>query len=440
MVFNKKEMEIEGQVQNDHEELFQLHSNANKHFYLIESENNINVPPPTNSECNKLNNNLIFTNATKIEEETKNQSENFFLLNLNPKYVRWTPYEDEKLIEIVRKEGSRNWEKISEFFTNKSKRQIIYRWYKILRSSAKNKNSWTEQEDALLVSYLKNRVRKNWEACSKLIGNNRSPKSCKERWYNVLSIQHDPKSFTKKDELQLLLFVSKLGTKWSFIIQFFNNKNENQLKNRCYSILKKTATKIIQHKEYKDSNKNLPINLNSMNSLEILKFLPDAILNLKNLLGKEAFDILFTQVQNSISNANTSETTRKNSCCETNLNQNIHLSTNKTLVINICASCKTILKDHLKKRLITKVLYKKFYELNSLTNAGETNKSINLNLPYLGNGFHLDHNTREINTNYQTISNHKIDIETLKNKFLLSSNKIEALKDILSNMTQNMSL
>jgi hypothetical protein len=432
-------METEGQIQNSQNEIFQSFLNEDQIFSSIESQDNQNITPPTNSDSIKLNNNLIFTNATNAEEESKNQSSHFFSHSLNPRYVRWTPNEDKKLIEIVMNEGSRNWDKISENFTNKSKRQIIYRWYKILRSSAKDKTSWTEQEDTLLLTYVKNKVRKNWEACAKLIGTSRSAKSCKERWYNVLSIQHDPESFTAKDELRLLLLVSKLGTKWSFLVQFFNNKNENQLKNRCYSILKKTATEITQST---DSNKNLQ--LNSMNSLEILKFLPNTILNYKNLLGKETFEMIYVQVYNSLSNANTSESTRKSSCCETNLNQRIHCVTsgeNKTLVINVCLTCKTKLKEHLKKKLIAKFLNNKLNEINSFTNGGNNNSCIkNLNLPYLGNGCNLESNTQVINNNYPANSNNQVDVDILKNKFTSASNKIEALKDILSNLTQNLSL
>ena len=353
-----------------------------------------------------INNNLIYTNATKAsEEETKSE-----YCEIKPRYVRWTPYEDRKLKEIVKVHGAKNWQKISEFFSNKTTRQCIYRWYKVLKPCNKEE-IWLEEEDALLVAYIKGKGRKNWTTCAKMIGNGRSGRSCKDRWYNVLSLLHDSESFTPRDDLRLLLLVSKLGTKWSLLIRFFPNKSENQIKNRCYSLLKKCYSEQISKTIIKNASQDP-----TQKSYEFLKFLPDAIMNLKLLLGKDTFDLIYRNVFSSVTSTPTS--TRKNSCNDSNP-CNIQRNSAQ-IVINVCNTCKTKLKEHLKKKLMAKILQNSIPAINGYNNAARE--------------YNLDFNSAN------RINPDPSNINILLNKFASTSSKIEALKDILSSFTQNLSV
>ena len=353
-----------------------------------------------------INNNLICTNATKASEELINSRDG----QIMPRYVRWTPYEDRKLKEIVTVHGAKNWQKISEFFANKTTRQCIYRWYKVLKPSNKEE-IWSEEEDALLVTYIKGKGRKNWTTCAKMMETGRSGRSCKDRWYNVLSLLHDSESFTPRDDLRLLLLVSKLGTKWSLLLRFFPNKSENQIKNRCYSLLKKYSA----GKNSKTINKNAS-QTQTQKTYEILKFLPDAIMNIKLLVGIDTFDLIHRNVNSSLTSTPTS--TRKNSCSDLNP-CNIQRNSAQ-IVINVCNTCKTKLKEHLKKKIMAKILQNNIPGINGYNNIARE--------------YNFDFNSAN------KINPDPSNINTLVNKFASTSSKIEALKDILSSFTQNLSV
>jgi hypothetical protein len=102
------------------------------------------------------------------------------------------------------------------------------------------KGRWTPEEDAKLIELVKKYGTKNWRfIASHLRG--RLPKQCRERWYNQLdpTIKKDSLSAEEWDVLKR--YHEKLGNRWSEISKYIPGRTANQLKNHWNTMLRRLA-------------------------------------------------------------------------------------------------------------------------------------------------------------------------------------------------------
>jgi hypothetical protein len=241
------------------------------------------------------------------------------------KYIRWTSEEDKKLKEIVISKGSKNWNKIAEYFENKNSRQCMYRWYKVLKPCLKLQGFEEIEQN---FSDVCNRNRKSDLSILDKSFEFEQPSlmSNKKAFQNF----SDVNSFTIEDELALLLLVTKIGTAWSKLTSYFPGKSENFLKNKCYCILRKKVGRLLGTDRVKQ-----------MKATELMSYLSQALEDRIQRVGS----IAYASIRHKIF---------PQQCEDVHKNE----QTGK-IEINLCNDCLIKLKLRLKKKILEKIVQKK---------------------------------------------------------------------------------
>jgi len=112
---------------------------------------------------------------------------------------------------------------------------------------------------------------KKWAECSEYI-QGRTGKQCRERWINTLNPEIKVGAWTEEEDFNLFAYFEKYGSKWSQISSKLSGRSENSIKNRFYSTLRRISLE--KNKVDKKNQKNFA----TLNLQDLLKFLPDALL------------------------------------------------------------------------------------------------------------------------------------------------------------------
>lgn len=135
-----------------------------------------------------------------------------------------------------------SWLEIASYFQDRTHIQCMHRWQKVLQPGLK-KGKWSEEEDKILISWVKKHGPNNWAKLT-LALRGRSSKQIRDRWVNNLNPQR-AKHFVWNDELDRILLIKymEFGSSWVQISKFIPNSTENMIKNRFYCLLRSIAAK-----------------------------------------------------------------------------------------------------------------------------------------------------------------------------------------------------
>ncbi|CAN7052179.1 hypothetical protein Bca4012_075215 [Brassica carinata] len=109
--------------------------------------------------------------------------------------------------------------------------------------SGLKKGPWTPEEDEKLINHIRKHGHGSWRALPKQAGLNRCGKSCRLRWTNYLRPDIKRGNFTAEEEQTIINLHSLLGNKWSSIAGHLPGRTDNEIKNYWNTHIRK---KLIQ--------------------------------------------------------------------------------------------------------------------------------------------------------------------------------------------------
>ena len=165
----------------------------------------------------------------------------------------WSSDEEQKLIELLNTNKNRNWKNISDQLPGHTPNQCYNHWQKIIRKSI-IKGPWSKQEDKLLMDWVKKNGEKHWTKCSEVIIG-RSGKQCREHWNNSLNPNVKKGQWTSEEDFLIMYFYKKYEGSWKEIINLFQRRTENSIKNRFFSQLRKIASENLNSEEKRLTSK-----------------------------------------------------------------------------------------------------------------------------------------------------------------------------------------
>ena len=100
---------------------------------------------------------------------------------------------------------------------------------------------FTSKEDQILQSLVSNFGTNDWELISQHLPG-RTPRQCKERWFTYLSPEVNRTALSPDEDALLFDLLQKYGRKWGSIVCFFQNRTQNNVKNRWNTIVRKAKS------------------------------------------------------------------------------------------------------------------------------------------------------------------------------------------------------
>ena len=108
------------------------------------------------------------------------------------------------------------------------------------------KGNWTEQEDRILMDWIKSHGPNKWTECSKNI-KGRCGKQCRERWVNILNPGVKKGNWTEEEQVLIFQNLKNYFTSWSLMAKELDGRTENSIKNYFYSSIRRLKSNNIIH-------------------------------------------------------------------------------------------------------------------------------------------------------------------------------------------------
>jgi hypothetical protein len=178
--------------------------------------------------------------ATMVPGRTDQQCRRRWIQTLDTAWKtagQWNGEEDAKLIDAVKKHGKK-WVAIATLVPGRTDIQCRQRWTQTLDpSNGKNKGRWKPDEDTKLIEAVKKHA-KNWVAVATLVPG-RTDLQCRFRWVNMVEHANGKTMgrWKPEEDTKLIEAVKKHGKKWVAVAAMVPGRTDRQCRQRWVNMV-----------------------------------------------------------------------------------------------------------------------------------------------------------------------------------------------------------
>jgi hypothetical protein len=155
---------------------------------------------------------------------------------------KWSPEEDTKLKEAVKKHGKDCWVTVAAMVSGRTNIQCRERWVKILdpangKNRGEPRRSWKPEEDTKLKEAVKKHGKECWVTVAAMVSG-RSNIQCRERWTQTLdNVNKNKGKWSPEEDTKLTEAVKKHDNHWVEVAAMVSGRTNIQCRERWVNYL-----------------------------------------------------------------------------------------------------------------------------------------------------------------------------------------------------------